>query len=581
MKKKLIALVALAAMVLTMLPVAAFADESNIEINVYSFNNDLEQNDNILIAISGTGVEKGMRVVCYQDGVADAVYSGVIAKDGEDIIYVPKTNIHDLNDPSKRNSITVNVQSANGGDVYASDTFYQQYVASLPSSMKVGIDTKGGTEDRTMTFTFDAEYVPGDDDGIALSSLDASGKTLKTQDVPVSNLKAQENGTLVMTKSGLDFEKNAVSVRATFERDDEAVEDLSSTVKLESPYGKLDKMVFDFGGSTIAQGETLTGKLYYVNTDGKRYDVTDEVDSYTFNAPNGVIESEKVVSTPTVTVADDAKLGSTVTVLAFYNGKAVSTTLTVIPAVEPGDVKMNRSSGKIDNKYGVGIEFTLLDENGKTMKLSFRPTNIDIKWIDSSVSDPGFTVKATDAGMRLQTEGVLNTALNCEKPCTGKFLITLSDDKGHAHQVLSDTFTFKDPNAASDGADEVKVTIGSTTMMVDGKATTIIAPPIIDNNRTYVPLRAIGEAFGATVNWEQATNRITIDRNDTHIVMTPYRLAYTVNGVEKEMDVAPYISTAYNSTMVPLRFIADAFGFETNITSNADGTTRDVIITAK
>ena len=216
------------------------------------------------------------------------------------------------------------------------------------------------------------------------------------------------------------------------------------------------------------------------------------------------------------------------------------------------------------------------------MKLSFRPTNVDIRWIDSSVSDPGFSVIATDGTTTLlQTKGVLNTALACKKPCTGKFEITFTDDKGHAYQVVSDTFTFKDPDAEPEGAEKVVVTIGSTTMQVDGKNKTIIAPPIVDNGRTYVPLRAISEAFGATVDWKQATNLITIDRGDTHIVMTPYKLAYTLNGQEKMMDVAPYISTAYASTMVPVRFIADAFGFDSIPEYNADNTTRAVTFTVK
>ena len=47
------------------------------------------------------------------------------------------------------------------------------------------------------------------------------------------------------------------------------------------------------------------------------------------------------------------------------------------------------------------------------------------------------------------------------------------------------------------------------------------------------------------------------------------------------MDVAPYISTAYASTMVPVRFIADAFGFDSIPEYNADNTTRAVTFTVK
>ena len=316
-----------------------------------------------------------------------------------------------------------------------------------------------------------------------------------------------------------------------------------------------------------------------MNTDGKRTDITDEVEGYFFSCDDNSVIASSNTTTGELTIADNAKLGSVIKANAFYNGKTITTSLTVVSDADPGDVKMNRTSYNAGEE--LGLEFTLLDDKGQTKKLDFFPSNIDIRWIDSSVSDPGFRVNLTDHGASITTKGKLLTSITCDKPCTGKFEITFTDDKGHAYQVVSDTFTFKDPDAEPEGAEKVVVTIGSTTMQVDGKNKTIIAPPIIDNGRTYVPLRAISEAFGATVDWKQATNLITIDRGDTHIVMTPYKLAYTLNGQEKMMDVAPYISTAYASTMVPVRFIADAFGFDSIPEYNADNTTRAVTFTVK
>lgn len=585
MKKKLVALVALAAMVLSMLPVAAFADGTTTpakDINIYvtGYDSNVSGQD-VSVSITGKDLKVGMAVYWRVDNVSEFEYLGDITKTtGQNNFYIKKADIPELSS-ADANDLTIAVMDDDLNRL-ALESFEKEVLPVAPSSMKITVDTKGGTSNRTFTVTFDDDYVMGENDELAYQQYDKDGDAVPGTNTKYVDITSVKDGKFTFTES---FDEDTASVKFTFERNGVADKDLTATVKLESPYGEFKELVLDFGTTVIKQGETLTGKLYYVNTDGKRTDITDEADSYNVvTTDSDALESSNSPDTPTVTIADDATLGSKVNILAFYNNKPVNASLTVIDDAEPGKVKMNITSGSIvtEKEDQIGVAFTLLDNNGKTMKLSFRPTNVDIRWIDSSVSDPGFSVIATDGTTTLlQTKGVLNTALACDKPCTGKFEITFTDDKGHAYQVVSDTFTFKDPDAEPEGAEKVVVTIGSTTMQVDGKNKTIIAPPIIDNGRTYVPLRAISEAFGATVDWKQATNLITIDRGDTHIVMTPYKLAYTLNGQEKMMDVAPYISNAYASTMVPVRFIADAFGFDSIPEYNADNTTRAVTFTVK
>lgn len=585
MKKKLVALVALAAMVLSMLPVAAFADGTTTpakDINIYvtGYDSNVSGQD-VSVSITGKDLKVGMAVYWRVDNVSEFEYLGDITKTtGQNNFYIKKADIPGLSS-ADANDLTIAVMDDDLNRL-ALESFEKEVLPVAPSSMKITVDTKGGTSNRTFTVTFDDDYVMGENDELAYQQYDKDGDAVPGTNTKYVDITSVKDGKFTFTKS---FDEDTASVKFTFERNGVADKDLTATVKLESPYGEFKELVLDFGTTVIKQGETLTGKLYYVNTDGKRTDITDEADSYNVvTTDSDALESSNSPDTPTVTIADDATLGSKVNILAFYNNKPVNASLTVIDDAEPGKVKMNITSGSIvtEKEDQIGVAFTLLDNNGKTMKLSFRPTNVDIRWIDSSVSDPGFSVIATDGTTTLlQTKGVLNTALACKKPCTGKFEITFTDDKGHAYQVVSDTFTFKDPDAEPEGAEKVVVTIGSTTMQVDGKNKTIIAPPIVDNGRTYVPLRAISEAFGATVDWKQATNLITIDRGDTHIVMTPYKLAYTLNDQEKMMDVAPYISTAYASTMVPVRFIADAFGFDSIPEYNADNTTRAVTFTVK
>ena len=579
MKKRLIALVALAAMVLSMLPVAAFAAETttpadDIEIYVTGYNNNTTGQD-VSISITGDDLKNGMTVLWRVEGISEFTTLGDIYNPGgQNNYYLKRADIPELSSGNK-DKLTIAVVD-NELIRQAMESFEKEVVPVAPSSMKVTVDTKGGTSNRTFTVTFDDGYVMGANDQLAYEQFDKDGDPVPGTNTKYVDVTGVKDGKFTFTRS---FDEDTASVKFTFERNDVADKNLTATVKLASPYGDLDYYDFTFDtGSLVERGQDVAGTVYYVNKEGKRYDITDEC--LFAVTPSNLVEAITDSSDCGFTVKEDAELNKVITITALFNGnKVASQNFTIVEDAEPGDVKMNRTSYNAGEE--TGIEFTLLDDKGQTMKLDFFPSDINIRWIDSSVSDPGFRVNLTDHGASITTKGNLLTSITCDKPCTGKFEITFTDDKGHAYQVVSDTFTFKDPDAEPEGAEKVVVTIGSTTMQVDGKNKTIIAPPIIDNGRTYVPLRAISEAFGATVDWKQATNLITIDRGDTHIVMTPYKLAYTLNGQEKMMDVAPYISTAYASTMVPVRFIADAFGFDSIPEYNADNTTRAVTFTVK
>ena len=579
MKKKLVALVALAAMVLSMLPVAAFAAETttpadDIEIYVTGYNNNTTGQD-VSISITGDDLKNGMTVLWRVEGISEFTTLGDIYNPGgQNNYYLKRADIPELSSGNK-DKLTIAVVD-NELIRQAMESFEKEVVPVAPSSMKVTVDTKGGTSNRTFTVTFDDGYVMGANDQLAYEQFDKDGDPVPGTNTKYVDVTGVKDGKFTFTRS---FDEDTASVKFTFERNDVADKNLTATVKLASPYGDLDYYDFTFDtGSLVERGQDVAGTVYYVNKEGKRYDITDEC--LFAVTPSNLVEAITDSSDCGFTVKEDAELNKVITITALFNGnKVASQNFTIVEDAEPGDVKMNRTSYNAGEE--TGIEFTLLDDKGQTMKLDFFPSDINIRWIDSSVSDPGFRVNLTDHGASITTKGKLLTSITCDKPCTGKFEITFTDDKGHAYQVVSDTFTFKDPDAEPEGAEKVVVTIGSTTMQVDGKNKTIIAPPIIDNGRTYVPLRAISEAFGATVDWKQESNLITIDRGDTHIVMTPYKLAYTLNGQEKMMDVAPYISTAYASTMVPVRFIADAFGFDSIPEYNADNTTRAVTFTVK
>ena len=127
-----------------------------------------------------------------------------------------------------------------------------------------------------------------------------------------------------------------------------------------------------------------------------------------------------------------------------------------------------------------------------------------------------------------------------------------------------------------DNSITVSMTIGSNDFVINNNIVTVPdAAPYIANDRTYVPFRALGEALGAKVVWDNDARTVTYTLGDTEIVMTIGDTTYTINGVEKSMDVAPEITG--DRTYVPVRFVAEGLGFKVTPLYADNGTTTSVV----
>ena len=88
------------------------------------------------------------------------------------------------------------------------------------------------------------------------------------------------------------------------------------------------------------------------------------------------------------------------------------------------------------------------------------------------------------------------------------------------------------------------------------------AVPESSGGRTFVPLRAVMEAMDAQVDYDSATDAVTIKRGGTDLsmVLGQNQISITENGESRtvDMDVTPYVKN--NRTYVPVRFVAESFG---------------------
>ncbi|MTI54741.1 copper amine oxidase N-terminal domain-containing protein [Geosporobacter ferrireducens] len=93
---------------------------------------------------------------------------------------------------------------------------------------------------------------------------------------------------------------------------------------------------------------------------------------------------------------------------------------------------------------------------------------------------------------------------------------------------------------------------------VDGTILNFDVNPTVIEGRTLVPLRAIFEALGAEIEWENTTKTVTATKEDIKITLEIGSKYATVNGEEKELEVEGKIID--DRAMVPARFIAESLG---------------------
>lgn len=238
-------------------------------------------------------------------------------------------------------------------------------------------------------------------------------------------------------------------------------------------------------------------------------------------------------------------------------------------------------------------------ENGKTYYYSVRAVHKD-----GTVSPPSNEVSAVP---KAPTPPVVNIPDNA-KATSSQYTFTGKVDPGstvtvNGKQVSVDasgnftavvtltsgtnTITIQVTNKAGDTVTIKKtVTYGSTTtptnkmtivlkigdpyMTVNGAKKEIDpgrgTAPVIVKGRTLLPIRALIETMGGSVDWDANARKVTIKLKNTTIVLTIDKKQATVNGKVKEMDVAPQIING--RTMVPLRFVTEQLGCQ--VDWNAD-----------
>ncbi|HOO96210.1 MAG TPA: stalk domain-containing protein [Caldisericia bacterium] len=187
---------------------------------------------------------------------------------------------------------------------------------------------------------------------------------------------------------------------------------------------------------------------------------------------------------------------------------------------------------RIDEKY---IDATDLTVKGFTNE----PCTVSIEGID------GFNSKPVNTSSTFEIKIPVDYG-------TTSFTIKAVDPAGN---VFTKQYKIENYKRTS-----IIMKVGSKEYLVNGEPKELRFEPFIERGTTLVPVRAISEAFGAVVEYDALTRSIEINLDETQILLQIGINKIIINGVKMDLQVEPIIKNG--STFVPLRAIAEAFDSE-------------------
>ena len=183
--------------------------------------------------------------------------------------------------------------------------------------------------------------------------------------------------------------------------------------------------------------------------------------------------------------------------------------------------------------------------------------------ISSKTAYSGSTVTATPKA----DEGYVLSEIKVVDAKGKKVDVTDNGDGTYSYKVPTltpavVTAEFEKENTADDTTktDVIVLAINSVVADVFGKQVVNDVAPIIRNDRTMLPARFVAEALGASVEWDEAAQKVTITKENTVIEITIGSNIAFVNGMEVLLDSPAFIENS--RTYLPLRFIAENLGAE-------------------
>ncbi len=235
------------------------------------------------------------------------------------------------------------------------------------------------------------------------------------------------------------------------------------------------------------------------------------------------------------------------------------------------DFTLYNNKGGVIKSEKTNATLTVYNANPPTLTVNFsdRLTIEDKYFSFTGKTDPGCTVTVNGRAVSVSSDGSFSGSVTLSEGANTIAVIATS--KYSVTNKVTRTVYLKTSTV-------IVLRIGQETFTVNDSTRTLDSPPIIKNNRTLLPIRAVVEALGGTVGWDATERKVTVTLGSTTLELWIGKSIAKVNGVNTPIDPAnsKVVPEIINSrTMLPLRFVTENLGCDVQW----DGTTKTITIT--
>lgn len=567
----------------------------------------------------------------FKVGKDNGVYTGAKANNGaEKGIYNVELALTQGTDEVANQEVTIEIDKSTG---YVSKTTAKTNSAGIVkfkvSATKAGVYTVSvnskNADEKEIKFDFSANntaqvigiapkapVATNNDLKIDLKVIDASGTTLSGDALENASLTgfgveftkvpaASDTNTAVnYVGDGIEFDQSEDPAKLVI--DGNLIDEAGAyTIKIynknsggakyvdftAAEYGKTASATIEYDAASYNLGAKVAAPtVKIVDANGVTKDAKDAGKTPTFSFTGvGVVGFDNKTGAFTVT-GDDKYLGQTITVNVIVD-KCIATT-TVSIADVPAYLKFTDATAAIGTEATVAVNSA--DLKGNLAAIGADYTDIDVNYV--VIAKPEGAVVSVDADDLTKDafvkEGKGNIKVACTKEGTVQVNVVVTATKpavkeGNEVKVAAKTIYLTGTAKVGFGAapidngvtSTVTLIIGSKTFVANGSAYTSDVAPYVANGRTFVPVRAFAEATGAKVEYDAATQVITITAEGLNAQMTIGSNILTVNGQTTVMDVAAAV-TADGRTVLPVRFAGQALGYGFEVAYGSNGAVSSV-----
>lgn len=227
------------------------------------------------------------------------------------------------------------------------------------------------------------------------------------------------------------------------------------------------------------------------------------------------------------------------------------------------------SNSAYSNEATVGqgnqISGGTLTPPGYLMATPTSGTQINLAWTDNSTGESGYNVERKTADgtysiiayLAADVQSYSDNGLQAGTSYTYRIMArgngTTSADSTYSPEASATTVQ------ATPTSTVLRFYIGRMYYYLNDEGQFIDATPVIQSNRTLIPITYVALPLGVQVDWKQSENKVTLTKGSKVIELWIGKNTATVNGVKVPIDskntkVAPAI--VKGRTMLPLAFVA-------------------------